>query len=737
MPQTVASNGVYSLVQSMNLKSFGYFLLGFVLAATASSFAQQPTSPSDRGSGVETPAQEKAPPDTKAPESTAPESDAAPAPKPAAQPDKGAAYYHFMMAHMYEEMVSTYGRADYATKAIEEYRSAIENDPSSDYLNAGLAELYAKTGRIRDAVLEAQDILKRDGNNLEARRLLGRIYLRSLGDMQANTQSQEVLKLAIEQYEQIVKLDPKSVEDHLLLGRLYRINNELLKAESEFKIAVGLQPSSEDAVTALAILYNEEGDTSRALQVLNAIPEQSRTAKLYSTLGYTYEQSKDYDKAVDAYRHAVELDKDNLDYVRGLAQNLLNNGQTEAALDQYKLIAESDPSDAQTYMRIAEIYRRNGKYDQAQDALKKATSIVPDSLELQYNIAVIDESQGKYDEAIQVLNNLLTKTEHGDGQYEQSDKNNRAVFLERLGTVYREANKPQLAVDTFRKMIPLSDENGIRAYQEIVETYRDNKNWQMATSVADEAAKKYPNDRGLQLIAASQQADMGNAQQAIARVQGMLKNNADDREVYIALAQMYSRLKQWKEAEQNIDEALTLSTKQEDKDYTAFVAGSIYERQKKYDLAEEQFRKVLANDPKNAMALNYLGYMLADRGTRLDESLGYIRRAIALDPNNGAYLDSLGWAYYKMGNYELAEENLRRASDRIGNDPTVQDHLGELYNKTGRLKLATTHWERALEEWNKTIPAEVDSDDVAKVQKELESAKVKLAQQNAGAATKH
>ena len=144
----------------------------------------------------------------------------------------------------------------------------------------------------------------------------------------------------------------------------------------------------------------------------------------------------------------------------------------------------------------------------------------------------------------------------------------------------------------------------------------------------------------------------------------------------------------------------------------------------------------MADDPKNAMALNYLGYMLADRGTRLDEALGYIRRAVALDPQNGAYLDSLGWAYYKMGNYDLAEENLRRASERIGNDPTVHDHLGELYQKTGRLKLAATHWERALEEWNKTIPAEVDSDDVAKVQKELESARVKLAQQNAGAATK-
>jgi len=195
---------------------------------------------------------------------------------------------------------------------------------------------------------------------------------------------------------------------------------------------------------------------------------------------------------------------------------------------------------------------------------------------------------------------------------------------------------------------------------------------------------------------------------------------------------MYSRVKDWPNAEASINKALELSTKQEDKDYAIFVAGSIYERQKKYELAEESFRKVIASDPKNAQALNYLGYMLADRGTRLEDALAYIRRAVALDPQNGAYLDSLGWVYYRMGNYDLAEDNLRRASEKIGSDPTVQAHLGDLYQKTGRLKLATTHWQRALEEWNKTIPAEVDTEEVAKVQKDLESAKVKLAKQTPG-----
>ena len=317
-------------------------------------------------------------------------------------PDRAAAYYHFALAHMYEEQVATYGRSELANKAIEEYRAAIDADPTSPYLTSGLAELYAKTGRIRDAVVEAQDIIKKNPNNLEARRLLGRIYLRSLGDMQAGSGSESVLKLAIEQYEQIVRLQPDSMDDHLLLGRLYRLNNDLQKAESEFKTAVRLQPGSEEAVTTLAYLYNELGDTGRAAQVLSSVPNVDRSAKLYSALGYTYEQQKQYKNAIEAYRHAIEMDRDNLDAIRGLAQNLLNDGQTDAALEQYKVIADANPEDAQTYVRIAEIYRKQGKYDQALDNLKKAESMVQDSVQVPYDIAAIYQAQGRYDEAIPI-----------------------------------------------------------------------------------------------------------------------------------------------------------------------------------------------------------------------------------------------------------------------------------------------------------------------------------------------
>src|SRR5262249_38313224 len=408
--------------------------------------------------------------------------------------DQAAAYYHFGLAHMYEEMMAMYGRSEYATKAIEEYRLAIENDPSSEYLNAALAELYAKTGRIRDAVTEAQDIIKRDPNNLEAHKLLGRIYLRSLGAMQPGTQSREVLALAIEQYEALAKIEPKNSDNHLLLGRLYALdaqakgNKDLSKAEGELKTAIQMDPNSEEAITYLAFIYNEAGDSQKATQVLNSVPEGRRTSKIYAALGGTYEQQKEYKKAIAAFRQALAIDKENLDAMRGLAQNLANDNQIEAALDEYRTIQDADPQDATAALRVSEIYRRMGKFDLAMENLKKASALVQDSLEIPYNEALILEAQGKYEEAAAVLQKLVNRPLPADAR--AGDKSNRALFLERLGNIYREAGRPLLAMETFRKIIDLGGDEAARGYQDVIDAYREQKQWNEATRLAREAVKK-------------------------------------------------------------------------------------------------------------------------------------------------------------------------------------------------------------------------------------------------------
>ncbi|MBV8820149.1 MAG: tetratricopeptide repeat protein, partial [Acidobacteriaceae bacterium] len=197
---------------------------------------------------------------------------------------------------------------------------------------------------------------------------------------------------------------------------------------------------------------------------------------------------------------------------------------------------------------------------------------------------------------------------------------------------------------------------------------------------------------------------------------------------HIAVAQIYTRLRRWKDAADEIDKAEKATAKTDDKITIPFLRGTLQERQKHYDAAEEQFRKVLAVDPNNAPTLNYLGYMLADRGVRLNDAVTMVRKAVELDPQNGAYLDSLGWTYFKLGQYALAEENLMKAIERIGTDPTVHDHLGDVYEKTGRTRLAAAQWERSLDEYKRSAAADVEPSDVDKLQHKLESAKVRLAE---------
>jgi tetratricopeptide (TPR) repeat protein len=462
------------------------------------------------------------------------------------------------------------------------------------------------------------------------------------------------------------------------------------------------------------------------------VPDTGRSAKLYAALGATYEQRKDYKSAIDAYKHAIQLDRDNLDAIRGLAENLLNDGQIDAALDQYKVIADANPEDAQTYLRISEIYRRQGKYDEALESLKKAEAMVPDALEVPYNIAVVYQAQTRYDEAIKILQDLLKKTEKAESSYSQADRNNRGIFIERLGMVYRDQENYSAAVETFRKMIPLGDDNARTGYQDIIDTYREAKQWPQATAVAKEAVQKLPDDRDLRMVLDAQLADTGDPEKPLADVRSLLKGKPEDREVYVRLAIMYTRLKRWSDAEEALNKAELLSTKPEDKEYIYFLRGSTFEREKKYDEAEVEFKKVLAANPQSAVTLNYLGYMNADRGVQLEDSLNYIKQAVSQEPTNGAYLDSLGWAYFRLGKYDLAEETLTKASLHMNSDPTVQDHLGDLYQKTGRLKLAAAHWERAVEEWNKTVSSEVDTDLLVATQKKLDAAKVRLAQEGSG-----
>ncbi|MDE3105328.1 MAG: tetratricopeptide repeat protein [Acidobacteriota bacterium] len=647
----------------------------------------------------------------------------------ATQPDRSSAYYHYALAHLYEDLAVNAGRSDYATQAIEEYKLALNADPTSLFLQDGLADLYFKVGRIREAVSAAQEQINRNPNDFAAHALLGKVYLRSLGDMQGQ-QSAQMLQLAITEYEKLVELKPADIENHLLLGQLYSFNHDSAKAEAQFQAAQKIDSSSEEVVLNIARLYSEQGDLARAAQALAAVPETDRTARMELALAGTYDQLHKNKEAIAAYRRAIELDGDDLDASRGLAAALLNDNQLDESLKVYTSIVAQEPQDAQSQIHIAEIQRRQGHYEAALETIRKARPLAQDSVELIYNEALTDDALGRYDDSAAILLKLVQDSTHPDGKYTEQEKSNRGIFLDRLGNVYREQNKTAEAVATYRLLLDLGGDYTRSGYQGMVDAYRDNHQWAEATNIAAEAAQALAKDHSIQLMYAGQLADTGKLEQGLALARAQLApapGVPEDRDVYLALAQIYTRVKQFPQAAEQLDKAATLSLQPDQTLYVEFLRGALYDREKLYVQAEAEFRKALTIDPQNATVLNYLGYMFADRGVNLPEALSLVQKAVELDPQNGAYLDSLGWVYFKSGQYALAEESLRKALDRISSDPTIHDHLGEVYAKTGRLKLAVTQWQRSLDEYAHSLPADADPEDVAKVQHKLDTARVKLA----------
>jgi Tfp pilus assembly protein PilF len=231
--------------------------------------------------------------------------------------------------------------------------------------------------------------------------------------------------------------------------------------------------------------------------------------------------------------------------------------------------------------------------------------------------------------------------------------------------------------------------------------------------------------------------EKGQTDEAEKVLRGMLKQNGEDQEVYLDLAQVQERGRHYADAEQSAMKAEELASGAPEKEAAWFMLGAIYERQKKYEQSEAEFKKALEADPKNAAVLNYYGYELADRGVRLEEATAMIHHALEQEPSNGAYLDSMGWVYYKQNKLAEAEEYLKKAVDRSAHDPTILGHLGDVYAKMGRTERAAALWEKALAEWQHALPADYEADKVSELDLRLKNLKrSKVAEKPAPADTK-
>jgi tetratricopeptide (TPR) repeat protein len=642
--------------------------------------------------------------------------------------DHAAAYYHYSLGHMYADLASINGSPDYIRKAIENYKLAIKEDPKTPMLSEELSELYIQTGRLREAQSDAEDALKANPNDVNAHRMLGRIFTRQIGDSQEHRIDESMLKKSIDEYKKITELDPKDVDSWLMLGRLQKVAQSSVEAQNAYKKALEVDPDNEDALTGLAMVYADLGDSTAAADLLKKLASKNPTPRSLQALAAAYEQMHEYALAAETLKRSLELNPPNAAEIkRFMAADLRRAQMFKEALKVYQDLVTEEPSDAESYLRMSNIYTQLRDFAKAREAEDKARAIEPNNLDVRYNEVTILEAEGKTTDAIARLKEILDTT--AKKNYSKDEKGNRMELLDRLWTLYRLNDQTEPAVETLRQIAELDHERDAAVQALIIDTYRIGKDLNKAQKEADTAVKRWPEDRTLRVAHATVLGDLGQTDAAAAELKKLL-DGKNDREIYLDLAAyVYDRARKFDEEAKALDAADKLSTSKEEKEAVWFQRGAMYEKMKKVDLAEAEFRKILEINPDSAATMNYLGYMLADRSVKLPEALSLIMKALDKEPNNGAYLDSLGWVYFKMNRLQEAEESLRQALIRTPRDGTVHDHMGDVLLKQSKVREAIGQWQISLQEFEKASAAEVEPGDIAKVKSKLEAARVRLAKE--------
>jgi tetratricopeptide (TPR) repeat protein len=634
-------------------------------------------------------------------------------PKDSPKSGRGEAYLHFAKARMLADS----GKVN---DAIAEYKKALEGDPDNPAIFAEMADTYlrAQPPRVREAVAAAQSAIKLDANNIDAHKILASIYTSMVGDSSGRAATEDTVNLAIHEFEEIVRIDPSDRQSFLMLGRLYQVKNDDKKAEEIYKKFLGMEPGSEEGVTALARLHMDANDNKQAVELLESfIKEHPDAATAFEALGQAYANLEQFGKAASSYRSALDLDPDNDDLKRALAQALFFDDKYDDAATLYLELAKDNPTDGMALLRLGQIYREQKRYAQAHVYLQQAVKNFPDSIEIQFNMMQLERDEGLLEDAFDRISDIVKRTERANGRYSESEKQNRRVFLTNMVQISETLGRFDDEVTALTAMKAVTDDKDGRLDRSIVDAYRSAKNTDRAIAYAEQALKENPNSVSLRLVHADMIAEKGRVDEAIKSLRDITKGSPQDLEVLVTMANIYQRAKK-------NDEATTIAeslVKQFPDDVNAyFQQGAIYERQKKYAEAERAFRKALDLEKDNPAVLNYLGYMLADRGVKLDEAVALIEKAVNQDPINGAYLDSLGWAYFRLNKLDLAEQYLTKALKYSATDPTVNDHVGDLYFKQQRFEEARTAW-------TKTVQLSSDQEEIAKVKKKLDDLKSKLA----------
>ncbi len=630
---------------------------------------------------------------------------------PTPAPDRTAdAYAQFLQAHVLADESKT-------EEAIAAYRRAIALDPTSATIPAELAELFFGENRPVDAQGAAEQALKVDDTNKQAHRVLGQVHAGLAGnapDTRAGrAQQQEQVTSAIEHLEKSLETPAKltDIDVRALLSRLYVAAEQFDKAIPLLADIVKEAPAWRDGPSLLMEAYTGAGKTREAVTWLEeSAPDNPQ---LYASLAASYARERRWVDAVSTYDLALKASPRSFDLRVNLAAVLMNTGSRADLLRGRDLLREAlamNANDERALLLLSQFERRAGDAAAAETAARKVIAVNARNPRGYFVLSEALEEQKKFQGVVDALAPAVAQFRGtANGAFALGS------LLPHLGFAYQELGQYDKAIQTFEDARKLAPNDGAMIMY-LVRAQMAAKNYTAAVDTVRVARVQSPDDLRLASLEATALRRGGKVDQGVAAMEEFFRRKQDDPDAYVAMSQVYTDANRGAQAVKVLQDA---QSKFPAETGIAFELGTVLDRQRKFAESEVVFRQLLSKEPDNAPALNYFGYMLAERGERLNESVDYIKRALAIDPNNGSYLDSIGWAYFKDGKLDLALEHLQRAAQMLATNSLVQDHYAGVLFRVGR-------YDDAIAAWTKALSGDLDSVDRGDIDKKIRGAKQKL-----------
>jgi tetratricopeptide (TPR) repeat protein len=477
-------------------------------------------------------------------------------------------------------------------------------------------------------------------------------------------------------------------------------------ALADYQKALALDPGYTELAVKVAYELARRGDPSAGIQVLKDSIQASPKAPLaYLYLSQLYSKFLGKPEVGLKYaEQALDLDPANLaSYVAAYEIYAATNQPAKAAglLDR---AAKQKSSDPQYWLQLGDFYIKTlantpptvQDIKQLSAIYARALSLDPDTPSTLQRVgdfyARSDQEKLAIPLYLKAIKLSPANPPDGDDTLD-SIRNSLALCFDAVGQT------PQ-AIATLQQLIK---DNPLRfeSYEALCDLYEKAGQLEAALAVCKQMMLLHPNDFREYVTSAALLMKEKKTDAAVQTLTDARIKFPSEAQVTYALGLALSEAKRYPEAlaifEQAIQEAASGETEMLDAQFY-FTYGEAAEQAGQVDKAAEMLKKSIELDPPSAAeAYNYIGFMWVDRGLKLDEAAGYIKKALQMDPDNPAYIDSLGWYYFKKGQYPQAVELLKKAAKLIQpEDPIVDEHLGDAYSAENDTAGALTWWQKAL-----------------------------------------